>query len=344
MSDCDCECENYQIQDEKVKKLGEGGFGAVYLLENKKKIVKILKRSRFKSEKSFMNEVKIMKRASKNCYEHLICLDDYFIYDGKIDKYLIIITKYVNGITGKDLLKLAPYNLDDLIFIIYQILLAVDHMHNKLNIAHMDLKLENMIINPETLHLTIIDLGVSCDESYCIKSGTPGYMSPEIYEKGKKMSLKDSKKSDIFSLGVLLYELIYCIKLFGKVTIQKSHDYLALLESDDSIIKDIENRCSKEYDGSRIFMHELLKEMIHMDNESRPNIKSILKRFKQEFWWIKKRYKERINKEVKFYEELINLIKNKKYSKKLSKKDRDELKDILGVIKTVYQDDENENE
>ena len=336
----ECECENYEIQDEKIKKLGEGGFGSVYLLENKKKIVKILKRSRFGSEKSFMNEIKIMKRASKSCYEHLICLEDYFIYDGKMDKYLIIITKNVNGITCKDFLKMAPYSLEDLIFVIYQILLAVDHMHNKLNIAHMDLKLENMIINPETLHLTIIDLGVSCDESYCIKSGTPGYMSPEIYEKGKKMSLEESKKSDIFSLGVLLYELIYCIKLFGNVKIKKSHDYLALIHSDNNIVRDVENNCSKEYDGSRIFLHELIKEMINVDGNSRPNIKKLLKRFKQEFWWIKKIYKNRINKEVKFYEELLKMIKNKKYSKILSDKDKDELKEILGVIKTVYDDDE----
>ena len=80
-------------------------------------------------------------------------------------------------------------------------------MH-RLNIVHRDLKLENIIIYPETLHVKIIDFGFSTvlkgDRKLTFSCGTPHYLAPELALK------KDyhGKPADMWALGVILYALL----------------------------------------------------------------------------------------------------------------------------------------
>ena len=80
-------------------------------------------------------------------------------------------------------------------------------MHRR-NIFHRDIKPENiLILDKETLQVCFADLGLACRstdiKSIMLKCGTPGYVDPDVL-KGKKFSAK----SDIFSLGSLLFNLI----------------------------------------------------------------------------------------------------------------------------------------
>ena len=100
------------------------------------------------------------------------------------------------------------YNLnrDDKIKITFAICDAIKELHDH-NIIHCDLKLQNMLYDPKENLVRLIDFGVSCnlknETSLYIDEnmGTDGYMSYEFYNGYA------SKRSDIYSLGVLLIEL-----------------------------------------------------------------------------------------------------------------------------------------
>jgi serine/threonine protein kinase len=97
-------------------------------------------------------------------------------------------------------------NRDTKIKITYAICDAIKELHEH-NIVHCDLKLQNMLYDSKENLVTLIDFGVSCnlknETSLSIDEnmGTDGYMSYELYNGCV------SKRSDIYSLGVLLLEL-----------------------------------------------------------------------------------------------------------------------------------------
>ena len=81
-------------------------------------------------------------------------------------------------------------------------------MHSQ-NIAHRDLKLENVLIDPKSEQVKIIDFGFSVhcknDEGGLQQVlGTPCYMSPEIIDK----KTYDPFKVDVWALGVLFYRIL----------------------------------------------------------------------------------------------------------------------------------------
>ena len=75
------------------------------------------------------------------------------------------------------------------------------------NIIHRDIKLENILIESETMIIKIIDFGfsvkVSSDKKLNIFCGTPSYMAPEIVRQQVLTS-----QSDIWAVGVIVYSLL----------------------------------------------------------------------------------------------------------------------------------------
>lgn len=86
------------------------------------------------------------------------------------------------------------------------LLWAVREMHAT-DIAHRDIKLDNVLVRPETGELKLIDFGFATSaagkcETNC---GTPNYMAPELFEKTCKYS---PDKVDIWAVGVCAYYLV----------------------------------------------------------------------------------------------------------------------------------------
>ena len=117
-------------------------------------------------------------------------------------------------------------------------MLATDLMH-KHNIFHRDIKPDNiLILDKNEMLVCIADLGLACRRedlnALNSKCGTPGYVDPEVLE-----GTAFSTRSDVYSLGVLLFNLITGRYLFhgndAEIVLEKNRKNI--------VIKTIEDTC-----------------------------------------------------------------------------------------------------
>ena len=123
------------------------------------------------------------------------------------DEYIFLIFEYFEGeslhkFAKEKRHKFTPTNIK---IIFFQILNAVSTLH-KSNIVHNDIKFENILIDPHTLHIKLIDFGLSHigKEKKCSSVfGSLPYLAPEIISQ-KTYSIY----SDVWALGILLFAMI----------------------------------------------------------------------------------------------------------------------------------------
>jgi serine/threonine protein kinase len=136
-----------------------------------------------------------------------------------------IVTEYLKGCTLEHMLKaMRPLPEKDALKIAGLICEAVQHMHDH-GIVHRDLKPQNVMICCDGT-IRIMDFGIARDEvarritrvGNSHSMGTPDYMAPEQV-KGKR----SDKRTDIYNLGALLYEM-----LTGVIPFQNDNPWAAL--------------------------------------------------------------------------------------------------------------------
>ncbi|MBS1815628.1 MAG: protein kinase [Acidobacteria bacterium] len=209
-------------QYELVRKLGAGGSGVVYLANDttlqRPVVMKLLKRGTFTPEQMRTTVLREARLAS--AIEHPnVCA----IYDvGEAEDEFFIVMQYVPGKPLDRIIAEGPQSVALVLSAGIQIAdgLAVAH---SLGIFHRDLKPANVILTEGGL-AKILDFGlarrISTDEgefdpskpgkrtalegaTYTARGGTLAYMAPEQFVTGQS-----SVQSDIWALGVILYELV----------------------------------------------------------------------------------------------------------------------------------------
>ncbi len=199
--------------------LGQGGMGQVYLATDD-----ILERQ---VAIKFLPEELELDPATRQRFireaKSAAALDHPFIckvYEtGESDGKSFISMEYVEGQTLDEKMKTEPFSLADTLRIALEITEALEKAHKR-GIVHRDLKPANIMITPQG-HAKVMDFGLakrvlpggeqelsrtmtqsSITEAGAI-AGTISYMSPE-QARGEELSAN----SDIFSLGIILYELV----------------------------------------------------------------------------------------------------------------------------------------
>lgn len=184
--------------------LGEGSFGKVCLIRSTETkeyyAMKVVEKKSTLTEsalKLLTAEVEIHKRL---VHENIIRLQE-FIDDGK--KLYIVMEYAKGGNLFRAIRKKGKFTENEAFFYFKQICNAVYFLH-KNKIMHRDIKPENLLLGEKNI-LKLCDFG-SCTEiegerrTYC---GTAEYLAPEIIKKDGY-----TEKVDIWSLGVLLYEML----------------------------------------------------------------------------------------------------------------------------------------
>uniref|UniRef100_A0AC35TZZ8 Protein kinase domain-containing protein n=1 Tax=Rhabditophanes sp. KR3021 TaxID=114890 RepID=A0AC35TZZ8_9BILA len=211
-----------------------------------------------KEEKSIMGEVKLLSSLN---HPNIIGYIDYFIYDSSV----CIVMQYAEGGTlSKFIQDQGERLIDENVALDYftQITMAVDYLHNK-NILHRDLKTQNILMNKRKSVIKLSDFGISKQlNTKSVAStvvGTPNYLSPEICE-GRSYN----QKSDMWSLGCVLYELMHLRRAFEAETM------LAV------IMKITKGACSPYGSHLSPGINRMIQELLKIDDKERPDTKTVL--------------------------------------------------------------------
>jgi eukaryotic-like serine/threonine-protein kinase len=195
----------YQLE----KSLGTGGMALVYrardLMLERNVAIKIL-REDFSSDPSFRERFRQEAKAAANLYHpNIVTIHDFGLDSGR----LFIVMENVPGTDLKSILhRRGRFPLEDAISLVVQACAGIGYAH-RAGLVHCDVKPHNMLVTPD-MRLKVADFGIARalasiqpDEKTNVVWGSPQYFSPEQAGGGAP-----SPASDVYSLGVVLYELI----------------------------------------------------------------------------------------------------------------------------------------
>ena len=198
--------------------LGSGGMGEVYLAHDEKLdrrvALKLLPTYFTRNQERLRRFQHEARAASALNHPNIITIHEI----GEVDERHYIATEYVDGETLRQRMKHGPLSVDESLDITIQVCSALTAAH-KAGIVHRDIKPENIMLRGDG-YVKVLDFGlaklserreqppdVGDVDNFEISSGllmgTVKYMSPE-----QARSEQVDPRSDIFSLGVVLYEML----------------------------------------------------------------------------------------------------------------------------------------
>ncbi|KZN45999.1 serine/threonine-protein kinase [Pseudoalteromonas luteoviolacea] len=201
---------------EPLKHIASGGMGEVFLARDtrldREVAVKVLKKRLSKSDESdlesALSEARLMARVN-----HPNIVQLYDVIDSASG--ILLVMEFVNGRTLAQYQKQSLMSLSEKLELLRQISLAISYSHER-SVLHCDIKATNILITDNQV-VKVTDFGIASisDRKHFITNNDKGYgsygaMSPEQVE-GKSLT----QASDIFSFGILAYELVYQRHPFG---------------------------------------------------------------------------------------------------------------------------------
>lgn len=149
--------------------------------------------------KNSKNEIDVYTTLMKNKHGNIVEVYDIIL----VDKLYFIVKQYIHGDNlAEHKSKNKTLIMEDMIS---QLSNGINHIH-KLNIIHGDIKLENVMVSNNNIKIVDFDLARIMVDNYIMAEhtyGTKNYIAPESFDLNMY-----SKKTDLWSLGILLYKYI----------------------------------------------------------------------------------------------------------------------------------------
>ncbi|CAD8153269.1 unnamed protein product [Paramecium pentaurelia] len=206
-----CLMRGFNVLYEQLELLGSGAFASVFKVTRKRDEKYFAAKTYFKQ---FYDDHPHKDRLLSMVYNEITTLKNvdhqnimklYEVIQEK-DKLILIMEYCAGGTLYSYVKQKVKFNDKHYAYILKQLCDALYEMH-RLNFVHRDLKLENIMLeSKDYLQLKLVDFGFSeiiNEKQLVSQAGTPGFLPPEIFRQ-----IPYTAKSDIFSLGVIMYLIV----------------------------------------------------------------------------------------------------------------------------------------
>jgi serine/threonine protein kinase len=212
-----------------LEKVGQGHHSEVFLIrqldgKNKKplaakRLSKVHLNDNDQFRELFTNEVQIMKTIK---HENILSLNEIC---EDMDYFYLITEYYTNGDLETYISTKGDFSEKEAIYLLKQIMSAFIELHSK-KVIHRDIKPANIYLTDNYSHLVIGDFGFANmgNVTTTSKIGTPYYMAPEVLF--ARSGLPYTSKCDLFSIGVIYYQMLFGNLPFPAVSVSDLEDMI----------------------------------------------------------------------------------------------------------------------
>ncbi len=189
--------------------LGTGGMAVVHKAHDtmlERTVAIKLLREDYSDDPTFRDRFRQEARAAANLsHPNIVTVHDF----GLDQQYLFIVMEFLPGTDLKTLIRQKErFKVDEALHLMIQACAGVGYAH-RAGLVHCDIKPQNMLVSPDQ-RLKVTDFGIAralatipAEEHNDVVWGSPHYFSPE-----QASGLAPSPASDVYSLGVILYEML----------------------------------------------------------------------------------------------------------------------------------------